>query len=110
MDRVVTLITALHRTQHIQPALTIQNRSTIQKMVIKLLKYLRADLVSYHARAVNLICGIETATRLCHVESVIAQTMTSPQSRNVAEAYEAFGILWRLTGESFTLCSLASLG
>ncbi|KAH6916730.1 Dopey, N-terminal-domain-containing protein [Coprinopsis sp. MPI-PUGE-AT-0042] len=101
VDRVVTLITALHRNEHLQPALSIQRRSTIQKMVTKLLKYLRADFVPYHARAVNLICGIETATRLCHVESVIAQTMTSPESRNVAEAYEAFGILWRLTDDTF---------
>ena len=99
MDRVVTLVTALHRTEYVQPSLTIQDRGTIQTMVTKLLGYLRADLVPYHARAVTLICGIETSTKMRHVESVIAQTMTSPDSRNVAEAYEAFGVLWRLTGK-----------
>ncbi|KAG2022683.1 hypothetical protein CC2G_000411 [Coprinopsis cinerea AmutBmut pab1-1] len=101
VDRVVTLLTGLHRTQHIQPPLKIESRATIHKMVTKLLKYLRPDSVSYHARVVTLICGLETSTKGSHVESIIAQTMTSPESRNVAEAYEAFGILWRLTDDSF---------
>lgn len=69
------------------------------KMVNKLLKYLRADCAVYHVRAVNLIWSLEAATKRSHVESILAQTMTSPESRNIHESYEAFGVLWRLTGE-----------
>ncbi|TFK26748.1 hypothetical protein FA15DRAFT_255211 [Coprinopsis marcescibilis] len=101
VDRVITLITALHRTQFVQPPLSIEDRNIMHKMTTKLLKYLRPDCVSYHARAVNLICTLETSTKRSYVESIIAQTMTSPESRNVSEAYEAFGILWRLTEDSF---------
>ena len=71
----------------------------MRKMVTKLLHYLNADTVAYHARVVHLICSLETSTAEKHVESVIAQTMASPESRNVAEAYEAFGVLWRLSGK-----------
>lgn len=68
-------------------------------MVNKLLKYLRTDCAVYHIRAVNLIWSLEAATKRSHVESILAQTMTSPESRNIHESYEAFGVLWRLTGE-----------
>lgn len=33
-----------------------------------------------------------------HAESVIAQCMTDPDVRKAHMAYEAFGVLWRLTG------------
>lgn len=114
MDRVVTVISALGRSQLLQPPLNINDRASMRKMVTKLLYYLKADTVAYHARAVHLICSLETSTTEKHVESVIAQTMASPQSRNVAEAYEAFGVLWRLSGrflsiDFYGLCQTCSL-
>jgi hypothetical protein len=68
------------------------------KMVNKLMKYLHSDCAVYHVRAVNLIWSLEAATKRSHVESILSQTMTSPESRNIHESYEAFGVLWRLTG------------
>ncbi|KAJ2917856.1 hypothetical protein MD484_g2573, partial [Candolleomyces efflorescens] len=100
VDRVVTIIAALGRSDLIQPPLHINDRASMRKMVTKLLHYLNADTVAYHARAVHLICSLETSTTEKHVESVIAQTMASPESRNVAEAYEAFGVLWRLSEDT----------
>lgn len=74
------------------------------KMINKLMKYLRSDCAVYHVRAVNLIWSLEAATKRSHVESIFAQAMTSPESRNVHESYEAFGILWRLTGSYYMFC------
>lgn len=85
--------------------MSVDDRPTMYKMVNKLLKYLRADCAVYHVRAVNLIWSLEAATKRSHVESILAQTMTSPESRNIHESYEAFGVLWRLTGE----CSVVYL-
>jgi hypothetical protein len=70
----------------------------MSKMVNKLLHYLRAEYTTYHVRAVNLIWSLESSVKKPDVESILAQSMTSPESRNVSEAYEAFGVLWRLTG------------
>lgn len=42
---------------------------------------------------------LESATTHHHVESIVAQSLTTPKSRGVHEAYEAFGVLWRLTGQ-----------
>jgi hypothetical protein len=64
----------------------------------QLFEYLRPNCAAYHVRAVNLIWSLEASTAHPHAESIIAQSMTSPESRNVHEAYEAFGVLWRLTG------------
>lgn len=70
------------------------------KMINRLLNYLRPDCAVYHVRAVNLIWSLEGATKRSRVESILAQAMTSPESRKEQEAYEAFGVLWRLTGSS----------
>jgi hypothetical protein len=62
--------------------------------------YLRSDYAVYHVRAVTLIWSLEAATKQRHVESILAQNLTSTDSRNVHECYDAFGVLWRLTGKS----------
>ncbi|GLB43530.1 putative dopey, N-terminal [Lyophyllum shimeji] len=100
VDRTVSLIVALHQTVNLTPRPSIDDRPTMYKMVNKLLKYLHANLASYHVRAVNLIWSLEAATKQPHVESILAQSMTSPESRNIHESYEAFGVLWRLTEDN----------
>jgi hypothetical protein len=99
VDRAISLIVALHGTQGLHPKLLVDERPTMYKMVNRLLTYLRPNYSVYHVRSVNLIWALEAATKRAHVESILAQTMTSPESRNVQEAYEAFGVLWRLTGQ-----------
>ncbi|KAJ6623058.1 Dopey, N-terminal-domain-containing protein [Mycena sp. CBHHK59/15] len=101
VDRTISLIVALHGTKGLHPRLLVDERPTMYKMVNRLLKYLRPNFAVYHVRSVNLIWSLEAATSRSHVESILAQTMTSPESRNVQEAYEAFGVLWRLTEDNF---------
>ena len=67
-------------------------------MINKLLHYLNPLFAVYHVRAINLIWSLQEVSMKPHVESILAQALTSPESRNVSEAYEAFGILWRLSG------------
>ncbi|KAG6817586.1 hypothetical protein H0H87_006963 [Tephrocybe sp. NHM501043] len=100
VDRTVSVLVALYQNTNVVPQPPINDRPTMYKMVIKLLKYLRPECAVYHVRAVNLIWSLEAATTQPHVESILAQTMTSPESRNVHEAYEAFGVLWRLTEDN----------
>ncbi|KAG6813245.1 hypothetical protein H0H92_012882 [Tricholoma furcatifolium] len=100
IDRTVSLLVALHRNTNLDLKPSIDDRPTMFKMVNKLLKYLRPNCAVYHVRAVNLIWSLEAATTHSHVESIVAQTMTSPESRNILEAYEAFGVLWRLTEDN----------
>ncbi|KAJ7610904.1 Dopey, N-terminal-domain-containing protein [Roridomyces roridus] len=100
VDRTISLIVALHGTPNLNPRLLVDERAIMSKMVNRLLKYLRPNFAVYHVRSVNLIWALQSATSRSHVESILAQTMTSPQSRNVQEAYEAFGVLWRLTEDN----------
>ncbi|KAG6911306.1 hypothetical protein DXG01_002145 [Tephrocybe rancida] len=100
VDRTVTLLVALHQNTNLIPRPSINDRLTTYTMVKKLLKYLRANYAVYHVRAVNLIWSLEAATTHSHVESILAQTMTSPDSQNIHESYEAFGVLWRLTEDN----------
>ncbi|KAJ7665387.1 Dopey, N-terminal-domain-containing protein [Mycena polygramma] len=100
VDRTISLIVALHGNPNLLPRLLVDERSIMYKMVNRLLKYLRPNFTVYHVRSVNLIWALESATSRCHVESILAQTMNSPESRNVQEAFEAFGVLWRLSEDN----------
>ncbi|TFK56468.1 hypothetical protein OE88DRAFT_1715528 [Heliocybe sulcata] len=99
VDRVVTAVVAIHQSHAFEPALSIDSRPLMSRMVNTLFKYLRPDRTAYHVRATNLIWSLEDATSRPHVESIIAQNLMSPESRNIQEAYEAFGVLWRLTDD-----------
>lgn len=65
----------------------------------QLLNYLRPQWVPYHVRAVQLMWALEMGTHDHHLESILAASLTRSQHRQKLEAYEAFGVLWRLTGE-----------
>ncbi|EEB87119.1 hypothetical protein MPER_15660, partial [Moniliophthora perniciosa FA553] len=100
VDRIVSLVVALYQTKGLEPNFSIDNRATMSNMATRLLTYLRPHCAAYHARAVNLIWSLEAATDRPHVESILAQTMASSESRKVQEAYEAFGVFWRLTEDN----------
>ncbi|KIM47693.1 hypothetical protein M413DRAFT_439360 [Hebeloma cylindrosporum] len=100
IDRLISLIVSLSRNQFLDPHLVINERAIVYKMVDKLLKYLHSDLTVYHVRAVNLIWSLQASTTRTYVESIIAQSMTSAESLKVSEAYEGFGVLWRLSEDN----------
>ncbi len=98
MDRIINLSVSLYKSTFLEPKLSIDDRTVMSEMVNKLLHYLRPDYTAYHVRSVNLFWSLESSVKKPHVESILAQSMASAESRNVSEAYEAFGVLWRLTG------------
>jgi hypothetical protein len=72
-------------------------------LVTTLLRYLRSDRSAYHVRVVALIWALDGVSRHSYIESILAQNMTSPVVGTIQEAYEVFGVLWRLTGVLFTV-------
>lgn len=68
-------------------------------MINKLLKYLHPDFATYHIRSINLIWALQSMTKRSYVESILAQSLTSTDTRSTADAFEAFGVLWRLSGK-----------
>lgn len=98
-DRLISLAIALHCNQFLEPRFTIDERPILDKMVNRLLRYLQPTHSAYHVRAVNLIWSLESSTTHSHVESILAQCMTSPKPGAFLAGYEAFGVLWRLTGK-----------
>ncbi|KAF9566957.1 hypothetical protein CPC08DRAFT_758587 [Agrocybe pediades] len=100
VDRLITTAITLQQSQFLRPGLSIDHRQTMHKMVTTLLKYLRIDSTAYHVRAVNLIWSLQGTSSRSHIESTIAQSMSSTDIQAISEAYEAFGILWRLTEDN----------
>ncbi|KAI0050603.1 hypothetical protein FA95DRAFT_1536117 [Auriscalpium vulgare] len=100
VDSVVSLAVALQQSTRLQPTVNIQDRAIMFKVVRSLTHYLRPAYSTYHARAVNLIWALENSTQRRYIESIIAQGLTSPESRNNEGSYEAFGVLWRLTEDN----------
>jgi hypothetical protein len=56
----------------------------------------------YHARAASLMWVVEKAAAHRHVESIIAEALTSSDAMDKEASYHAFGALWRLTGSLFS--------
>jgi hypothetical protein len=57
----------------------------------------------YHARAASLVWLVEKTSTHRRVESIIAETLTSPDDLDREASYHAFGALWRLTGSPLSL-------
>ncbi|TDL26444.1 hypothetical protein BD410DRAFT_521497 [Rickenella mellea] len=99
-DRIISVAEAVSRAPSIQPVLILDDRAILAPMTNILLSYLRPERSPYHVRAVNLLWTLESCTARHHVESIIAQSLTSPNPNSVHEAFETFGVLWRLTEDS----------
>jgi hypothetical protein len=56
----------------------------------------------YHARAASLMWVVEKTSAHRHVESIVAEALTSPDEMDRESSYHAFGTLWRLTGGPFS--------
>ncbi|KAH9948184.1 Dopey, N-terminal-domain-containing protein [Amylocystis lapponica] len=100
VDHIVTTVIQLQQVSQLEPQFYIDDRATISTMVNTLLKYLRLPYAAYHMRTVTLIWSLESISRSPHVESVIAQNLSSRNSQAVQDACEAFGVLWRLTDDN----------
>jgi hypothetical protein len=97
------------------PALTVGKRPQIEVLInlvrhdifyrdlysnqVQLLGYLRPKYTPYHVRAVQLLWELQAIVSHHEFESVIAKTLSS-QKLGQSDAYEAFGVFWRLTGQS----------
>lgn len=109
VDQVISSAIDLHHSQYLEPEFHIFDQPVMDTMISQLLRYLRPEYAAYHARAVNLIGSLESSAGHSYVESILARSMTLRDSQNMAEPYEAFGVLWRLTGKfaiSFLFLSL----
>ncbi|KDN49150.1 hypothetical protein RSAG8_02503, partial [Rhizoctonia solani AG-8 WAC10335] len=71
----------------------------IMRELQTLLDYLRPKYTPYHVRTVQLLWELQAIVTHHEFESVIAKTMSS-QKLGQSDAYEAFGVLWRLTDDS----------
>ncbi|CAE6407081.1 unnamed protein product [Rhizoctonia solani] len=99
VDSVIGLVIRLCRSTLVAPALTIGKRPQIEVLVKLLLGYLRPEYASYHVRAVQLLWEMQAIVSHHEFESVIAKTLSS-QRLGQSDAYEAFGVFWRLTDDS----------
>lgn len=68
--------------------------------ILKLLRFLRPHYVPYHVRTVKLIWSLEGCTTYRHVEALFAETLTIRNGLPTYDAYEAFGVFWRLSGKT----------
>ncbi|KAH9858301.1 Dopey, N-terminal-domain-containing protein [Lenzites betulinus] len=100
VDRFITVAIKIHHKRELRPGFKLDRRAYIVPMVNVLLRYLRPAYSAYHARAVNLIWSLERLSKQPHVESVIAESLSSRQPGDLQDACEAFGVLWRLTEDS----------
>lgn len=64
------------------------------------MSFLDSTHSKYHVQAVSLIWAVQDISRFRHVEAAICHRLTTTDGRAKAEAFEAFGNLWRFTEDS----------
>ncbi|KAF8131645.1 Dopey, N-terminal-domain-containing protein [Boletus edulis] len=99
VDSCISIFVALQRSSKFVPKLVADHKQVVSRMVKKLFRFLHQDWAVFHVRAVSLVWTLESSTTHHFVESIIAQSMSSPEPRVVHDAFEAFGVLWRLTDD-----------
>lgn len=74
----------------------------------QLFRYLKPSASPYHVRAVRLIWDLENATANGRVEAMLAHKLAHNVSHDEGNAFETFGVLWRLSGmfPNFVGCNL----
>ncbi|KAF8845997.1 hypothetical protein BDN67DRAFT_891629, partial [Paxillus ammoniavirescens] len=97
VDRCISVIVSIQGSSKLSPKFILDDRAVVSRMVKKLFKFLHQDWAIFHTRAVNLLWTLESSTGRHYVESIVAHSMSTSDSRNTHEAFEAFGVLWRLT-------------
>lgn len=98
VEGLVDLILKANRSKVFDPPVDVTADAVMSVVLDSLFRYLRADAALYHTRAVELIWDFNLLAEVHTLESVIARRMNSPTHRQ--EAFEAFGVLWRHSGES----------
>ncbi|THH09322.1 hypothetical protein EW145_g2101 [Phellinidium pouzarii] len=99
-DKVVSLSIRLHSMSALHPTPSFDSRPRFLSMMRALMGYLRLETSPYHVRAVRLIWELEHATTHRHLESIIAQSLVACTAKTGYDAYDAFGVLWRLSDDS----------
>lgn len=97
VEGLVDLILKANRSKVFDPPVDVTADAVMSVVLDSLFRYLRADAALYHTRAVELIWDFNLLAEVHTLESVIARRMNSPTHRQ--EAFEAFGVLWRHSGE-----------
>ncbi|KAF8559912.1 hypothetical protein OG21DRAFT_1528688 [Imleria badia] len=99
VDSCISVLVSLQRSSKFVPKLVADQKQVVSRMVKKVFRFLHQDWAIFHVRAVSLVWTLESSTGHHLVESIIAQSMSSPEPRIVHDAFEAFGVLWRLTDD-----------
>ncbi|KAG8219398.1 Dopey, N-terminal-domain-containing protein [Butyriboletus roseoflavus] len=99
VDSCISILVSLQRSSKLVPKFVPDQRHVVSRMVKKLFRFLHQDFAIFHVRAVSLVWALELSTGHHLVESIIAQSMSSPEPRIAHDALEAFGVLWRLTDD-----------
>lgn len=100
VDQVITLLVSLQGFPRLQPPISINQRHVVFKLLRSLFRYLRPNYSMYHARAASLLWTLESTSAHRHIESIIAETLTSRDATEKEASYHAFGALWRLTDDN----------
>jgi hypothetical protein len=84
------------------PKLNLDRFKIINSLVDALLLYLDPQLAACHSESVRLIWLLQSLTDFNLVESILSNRMCSKDAQEQRAAYEAFGVIWRLSGQCRT--------
>ncbi|OCF74855.1 hypothetical protein I204_03697 [Kwoniella mangroviensis CBS 8886] len=101
IESLVTAALKASRCSAFKPSVVITSQETMSAILDSLFRYLRPDAAAYHVRAVELLWEYNQMAEPHTLENVIARRMADIPLNSAA--FDAFGILWRLTADDTML-------
>ncbi|EIW69034.1 hypothetical protein TREMEDRAFT_71761 [Tremella mesenterica DSM 1558] len=98
VDRIIVLALKASTSSAFRPKINVAESRAMSCLLDALFRYLKSEAALYHVRAVELLWECNQRAEIHTLENVIARRMSSPIRR--AEAFDAFGVLWRLSDDS----------
>ncbi|WWC68766.1 uncharacterized protein I206_102700 [Kwoniella pini CBS 10737] len=98
VESLVSAALRASRCSAFNPAVNITTDNTMSAVLDALFRYLRPDASPYHIRAVELLWDYNQLAEVHTLEKVIARRLGHKPLDSAA--FDAFGILWRLTDDT----------
>ncbi|KAI8459463.1 Dopey, N-terminal-domain-containing protein [Phakopsora pachyrhizi] len=100
LERTIRVSLGLSDAAVIDPPMILDNRDVLAGLIAKLLEFLQGRAAPFFLEAVKLFWYLQKATKLRHVETILASLLSSRNPSCREAAFESFGNLWKYTEDS----------
>lgn len=107
IDSMVTTMVELTMDLKVIMPSFLDNRQYMRPIVDRIWTFLAEEFMHLHLRASQLLWMLQDVTSTSHeVETAIASYLVSDNTKSRVDAFQKFGVFWRLSGKTEGACKI----